>query len=793
MVAFFRNKGFRISLIFLFAMILLQGLGQTQQQYVITARVVDADNTPLEGVTVKIAETAHSTRTDQAGVFLLPVPNTGSYSIALSSIGFRVQRQEIEAQQPDRVNTNLIILRRNARQMDEVAVAGRSETRQLKEQGFAVNAIDTRRLANTTADLNQVLNRSTGVKVREQGGMGSDFEFSVNGLSGSAVKFFMDGVPLDIMGSAMSLNNIPVNLADRIEVYKGVAPIELGSDALGGAVNIVTNKSLANYLDISHSYGSFQSNQSALNTQYVHHPTGLVFKASGFLNYSKNNYLMRDVEAVENNAFVLRDLPRFNDRYRSIMGRFEVGVVNKSWADALFIGVGYTDFDKQVQTGVRQSIVYGNVSRDGNAKAASLRYSKTGLLADKLDLSLFANYSRDYSVVADTVLRNYRWDGSYTEGNSETGTFGLATVKRPRIFTRANANYRLSGHHKLSLNYTLDQIENNAYNAYYVENDDMPGKLGKHIVGLAYQHEWFDRWTNTFMAKYYGLSTEKRQYDYGVQGMVNVSDYNSYYGYAIASVYKWAPHAGIKASYENTYRLQDVNEMFGDGFQIFNNLDLKPEASNNMNLGLYYGLQSGKHDWFVEALGTYRNVKDFISPNQYANNMIQYQNLTNSLVRGVEGEVRYGYGNWLSAMVNLTYQQAIDNTKYLNNDPSNGISSTYESEIPNRPWLFGNFDLGITKQGWPNYDSRLQLNLMTHFTQWYYRSWANISTENSTEIIPKQLIHSAIVSYATPGGKYNISFECRNLTNELTFDNFRLQRPGRACYVKLRYLLIQNN
>ncbi|MBD1432088.1 TonB-dependent receptor plug domain-containing protein [Sphingobacterium sp. DN00404] len=789
MVVFVLNNCLRIKLTFLFFLIAISG--QAQQSYSIVARVVDNNNIPLEAVTVKIVGTPKSATTDSNGLFRLSVTHAGSFTIELTNVGFIAQKQSVLAQSADKVDIENIILQRDARQMEVVEVDGRSETRQLKEQGFAVNAIDTRKLANTTADLNEVLNRSTGVKVRQQGGMGSDFEFSVNGLSGSAVKFFIDGVPLDIMGSAMALNNIPVNLADRIEVYKGVAPIELGSDALGGAVNIVTNKSVSNYLDFSHSYGSFQSNQSALNTQYVHQPTGIVIKASGFFNYSKNNYMMHDVETVEDNAFVLRDLPRFNDRYRSVMGRFEVGLVNKSWADALFIGIGYTDFDKQVQTGVRQSIVYGHVTRDGNAKALNLRYSKTGLLQDKLDLSLFANYAKDYSVVADTVLRSYRWDGSYMEGNSETGSFGLSTVDRPRIFTRANVNYRLFENHKLSLNYTLDQIENNAYNAYYMDEDDMPGKLGKHIVGLGYQHELFGRWTNTFMAKYYGLATEKKQYDYAVQDMVNVSDYNGYYGYGIASVYKLTSGAGIKASYENTYRLQDVNEMFGDGFQIFNNLELKPEASQNVNLGLFYGLQSGKHDWFVEALGTYRDVKDFISPNQYANNMIQYQNLTNSLVRGVEGEVRYVYGNWLSAVVNLTYQQAIDNTKYQKNNVDNGISSTYKSEIPNRPWLFGNFDLGLSKNSFLHQDDRLQFNLMTHFTQWYYRSWANISTQNSTEIIPRQLIHSAIVSYATQGGRYNVSFECRNLTNELAFDNFRLQRPGRAFYVKLRYALLQ--
>ncbi|WP_310590209.1 TonB-dependent receptor [Dyadobacter pollutisoli] len=77
--------------------------------------------------------------------------------------------------------------------------------------------------AGTHPDLNQKLNRTVGVKVREEGGMGSDFNLSINGLAGKAIKFFIDGVPMKVMASA-TLNNIPVNLAERMEVYKGVVP-----------------------------------------------------------------------------------------------------------------------------------------------------------------------------------------------------------------------------------------------------------------------------------------------------------------------------------------------------------------------------------------------------------------------------------------------------------------------------------------------------------------------------------------------------------------------------------------
>ena len=204
-------------------------------------------------------------------------------------------------------------------------VIGKSETQEIKEQAFTVNAIDTKQFANTTADLNLVLNKSAGIRVREEGGLGSDFNFSINGLSGKAVKFFLDGVPLEVMGSSMSLNNIPVNLAERVEVYKGVVPVNLGSDALGGAVNIVTNQRVSNYLDASYSVGSFNTHRAALTGQYTT-SNGWILKASGFYNYSDNNYLMRGMEIWDEDQYkyVNKNFKRFHDQYKSAMGELIV-------------------------------------------------------------------------------------------------------------------------------------------------------------------------------------------------------------------------------------------------------------------------------------------------------------------------------------------------------------------------------------------------------------------------------------------------------------------------------------
>lgn len=785
---------FRGIVLFKFFILLFFGISPyvDAQLLTVSGSVGNVRNEPLEGVTVSVKELSLATKTGADGRFSLHFSKQGTFTLVFSSVGFQAAEEKVRVLQNSATPVLQIVLQSQSIAIDEVVVRGKGEAQQLREQGFTVNAIDTRKIANTTIDIGQVLNRSTGIKMREQGGVGSDFEFSINGLSGRSVKLFLDGVPLDIFGSAMNLNNIPINLAQRIEVYKGVAPVELGSDALGGSVNIVTNKSLDNYLDVSHSYGSFQTHQSALTGQYVYKPAGLVIKGSAFLNYSKNNYIMKGVEVwdAERYEYVNRDFRRFHDRYQSVMGQVEAGLVNRKWADLLFLGVGYTTYDKQVQTGVRQSIVYGGVVKDGTGKNVSLRYKKDSLLHNRLDIGVYGTYSYDRYVLSDTTLRKYSWDGSYIPGNPETGSLRLTRVNRPRIFARFNGNYHLSENQDLNLNYTFDQVENQTYNSLVSDGDDMPGKLGKHVVGAAYQWKLFQRWTNTFMGKYYGIAMNKEQYDYSLAKVVLLHNFQDYFGYGWASVYKFGHNSGVKASYEHTYRLQDVNEVYGDGYQVLNNMDLQPEASDNINVGGFYGGYHGRQDWFFEASAFYRSAKGFIYANQYDNNQLQYQNLSNVLVKGVDAEAKYNYKNLFNAMLNITCQQALDNTRYVNNSGSGTVSATYRNRIPNQPWLFGNLDLGIGRNLSSMKDGRLQFTWSTQYTHWYYRSWKGFATANSLAVIPKQLVHNVMITYSVRKGRYNASLECRNLTDELVYDNFRLQKSGRAVYLKLRLFLL---
>ena len=61
----------------------------------------------------------------------------------------------------------------------------------------------------------------------------------MDGFSGKHIKIFIDGIPQEGVGNSFGLNNIPVNFAERIEVYKGVVPklIRCVFDVLSEAEN----------------------------------------------------------------------------------------------------------------------------------------------------------------------------------------------------------------------------------------------------------------------------------------------------------------------------------------------------------------------------------------------------------------------------------------------------------------------------------------------------------------------------------------------------------------------------
>lgn len=757
---------------------------------------------PLPAASVILKGTALGTTTDSTGHYVLSHLKPGKYTIIVSSLGYQTFSNEITF----KANQQLIRsfqLTENPNQLKDVSISTKTHTQEVRESGFAVNTIQTKKLANTTADLNQVLNRTTGVNVREQGGMGSTFNFTLNGLSGKQIRFFLDGIPMESFGSALTLNNIPVNLAENIEVYKGVVPVELGSDALGGAVNIITDQHTRKFLDASYSLGSFNTSRAALNGRYTDEKTGLMFNFSGFYNYSKNNYLMRNnpeydaaIKVIENGQFVFKDARRFHDAYRSAMGQMDVGVRDRSWADIFSVGLMYSDLYKQIQTGASQNNVNGALYQKGNFYMPSVKYKKSNFLTAGLTANVTASLAMDRNNVVDTSSYIYGWGGIVrptTVSGELNDVKSIYHYKNTTGIVRTNFNYAIDNNQNINLNYTYSHFSRSATeDVKAVDNNqfDQPNKIGKSIVGLAYQANIFDKkLSTTVFGKYYGLNTLVRSAIFlsdGKYSRQDSSNHGNNWGYGLASRYKITENIGLKFSYEHAYRLQEAEELFGDGINVTSNINLKPEQSDNVNVGVYYNHIVNNHRFSLEGGYFLRNVQNLIysSPGgKYST----YINVGKARINGLEGEFAYQYAKLLDFSVNASYQNAVDNLKI---DPTLGMPNiTYGDRVPNQPWFYGNANLSIGKDDLLGKNSRVEFNWSSHYVEWFYINWESRGSTESKNKIPSQLIHNVTLSYSFENGKYNISAESFNVTNALAYDNFRLQKPGRSVALKLRYFI----
>ena len=676
-------------------------------------------------------------------------------------------------------------------------VTAKSREQKLREGAFAVGALNIHLQASTLQSLTQAIDKTAGIRIREEGGVGSDFDLSINGMSGNSVRYFLDGMPLDAKGTGMTLANLPVNIIDRVEIYKGVIPASFGSDALGGAVNIITNRRARNYLDFSYGIGSFHTHKADFSAQYTGKKTGLVIKPVISANYAKNDYIMRDVKVrnEDHTAFVIMDLPRFHDDYLSLFGQLEAGVADSSWADAFFVSASVSKIDKDIQTGATQSHVIGMAERRTQSINVAARYEKADFLAEGLQARLSVSHTWDHSQTIDTTYRRYYWDGTYINGSySEIRGRGKTWrhYRRPLTVARANLDYRIAEGHNVALNYQLNRAGNrqeDAWDKSFVPTADV---LAKHVVSLSYDQSLLSgRLSNAFFVKDYINHLTVGQSELSSTtgaDKVKGSDTRNYLGGGLGSRFLFRDELAVKGSYEHSVRLPVSREVLGNGATVYPNLALKPEISENFNLGLFGTADlGGGHAVSYEVNGFIRLVDNYIRATvTETESMMQYVNVEAVHIKGLDGEIRYDWAGKLHLAANASYDDSRDMRKYTQ---AGDVSITYKNRTPNRPWAYCNAEASYTFHNVGVRDSRLRLSCDYQWVHWFYLTWEAFGSASSKSKVPTQHITNASLLYAWHDGRYNLSLECTNLFNALAFDNYMLQKPGRAFFLKFRLFL----
>lgn len=787
-----------ISTICLLFLIAVTALAQTQKP-LLSGKVITKEKEDVAFATVYLKGTTYGCSTNEQGMYYLYAP-AGKYTLVVSAVGYEtVEKPVVLTNGRQKMN---IVITASEVQLEEVVVMANGVSR-VNRSAFNAVAVDAKALQNSTKNLSEALARTPGLKLRESGGVGSDMSMLMDGFSGKHIKIFIDGIPQEGVGESFSLNNIPVNFADRIEVYKGVVPVGFGTDALGGVINIVTGKHPKGWtLDASYSYGSFNTHRSYANFSYTS-KKGFLFELNAFQNYSDNNYWVdTPVEEFLDNGLTKLDtsveehVRRFNDTYHNEAVIGKIGVVDQKWADRLVLGVTYSNMYKEIQTGVVQKVVFGQKHRKGHSLMTSLEYTKRNLFTRNLDLTLTANYNDNMTQNVDTASCRYNWRG---EKKYMNGTLGEQSYQDRRMDNENwNATftlkYRIGTAHSFMLNHVFNSFEReNTPTAGTVTSEaDAFSKLTrKNITGLSYTLVPSEKWNLSVFGKYYSqynsgpVSTSES----GTSDYILLTNTTNSLGYGAAGTYYFLKGVQAKLSYERAYRLPTNDELFGDEDLELGSIGLKPEKSDNFNLNLSYTKQWGPHGLYAEGSLVYRNTTDYIQRRigtyTGSKSYASYQNHGKVKTKGFTVGLRYTYFNWLSLGGNLSSMNVRDNVKTLN-EGSIQENLAYGDRIPNQPYLFANSDLTLTWNNCLVKGNQLTFGYDNYYQHEFPLYSESLGAKETKKYVPDQFSHNVSLTYSLMKGRYNFSFECRNLTDAKLYDNFSLQKAGRAFYGKVR-------
>ncbi|HEX5660750.1 MAG TPA: TonB-dependent receptor plug domain-containing protein [Polyangiales bacterium] len=673
----------------------------------------------------------------------------------------------------------------------EVSVRGRSRANAVMHSAYAVSVVDLSQARQQSADLAEVMARSTAVTVQRAGALGSQGSFNLAGLGGQRLRFFLDGVPLDLVGFAAGVQNVPVNLLESVEVYQGVVPARLGSDALGGAVQLTSDEGTrTSGASASYLTGDFGTHRATASVRYVHAPSGLIARGYVFLDRAENDYKV-EVPAFDAQGRTRQvRLPRFHDGYDANGFNAAVGVIDKPWAKRLVLSGFRSSYDNEVQNGATMQRPFGAVTfaRETfglHAKYLLVRASKGARLQAS------AGYARLGSQFRDLSNCLYDWYGRCSpqslptlRGEINAGTPQSTNLQTDTFFLRAEHTQRLSDRFLVRVAVAPTYAARTGENPLRGPGYDplaQARKLFTGVLGVELETALFDeRLKNIAFVKGYGIVT-KSQAQLGTGEWSDRSRTRFRAGGGDSVRLDLTSELYAKVSYEYALRQPSTDELFGDGMLVVESLSLEPERSHNANLGLTL------EDWETVA-GSWRGTLNGFA--RWSNDLIaqiaessflRNVNVWEARALGVEGALGWTTPRtrWLSLDARLTYQD-------LRNRADAGPTAGGQAgdRVPNIPYLSASGFARLHGEAVLLANDAVDLTWNLRYVHAFPLSWesaARRAMERAT--IPSQVSLGAALTYSL-AGRFATTLEAQNLGNAKLFDFYGVQRPGRAFFAK---------
>lgn len=436
----------------------------------------------------------------------------------------------------------------------------------------------------------ELLRGLAGVSVSSNGGRGKTSSVYVRGTSSQHLLVLVDGIKIGSATSGgASLESIPVEQIERIELVRGPRSSLYGSEAVGGVMQIFTRQGGGDGFKPYFSAGA-GSRSSFDGTAGVAGGQG-----AGWFNLGVASESTDGINSRAYRPAAPRSHEPDADGYRELSGslrggyRFDNGLeLDGSWLHV----DNHSDYDSRSTSGTTGRFAYS----EGSQQVVGGRARFTPL--DAWRVTLQAGHSEDK---AD----NFRDGAFYSRFDTRRDTFGWQN------------DFSLGGEQLITLGFDYQQDSIEVSDDYAVDSRDNKGVYGQY---------------------------QARFGRHGVVAGVRRDD-NEQFGHHDTGNLGWSydlrDDLVLSASYGTAFKAPTFNDLYAPdtGFTA-GNPDLAPEESQSYELGLRGEQRWG--EWSLNAFET--RIDDLII--WTGSSPMQPQNVDVARIRGIEGSVAAQLLGW---------------------------------------------------------------------------------------------------------------------------------------------------
>ena len=258
-------------------------------------------NIVIEGINMGVSA-------DEYGDYIIEDAPLGYNYLIVSSVG--MLNKKIYKYVDSGINVIDIELVDLVYDLDQVVISGTKTFKRKTNSAVIVNVIDSKLLESINAcNLAEGLNMQAGLRVENDCQTCNYTQLRMNGLAGGYSQILINGRSIfSPLNGLYGMEQIPVNMIDRIEVVRGGGSALYGSAAVGGIVNVITKLPTRNNYIIGYNFSRISS--SSDDKVFYGNATVLSSNRSSGVTFFVNH---RDRMWYDHNGDNFSELPLLNN------------------------------------------------------------------------------------------------------------------------------------------------------------------------------------------------------------------------------------------------------------------------------------------------------------------------------------------------------------------------------------------------------------------------------------------------------------------------------------------------